>query len=144
MNYQEGLYPRLPSPEDNQTEVLKALIPLMKNMNSKNDQHIPLTMLPPKPGKKDVVDGLEEFWVILRSTGKWDGHTDVLAIEHHGIVQASLKELVDASDFDVMLNHYARTLEGKSFKKAHEVNLKHVEEAIRGIINKNSGEIAIK
>ena len=51
---------------------------------------------------------------------------------------------MDASDFDVILNYYARTSGGKTFKKAHEVNLKHLEEDVKGIINKNSGENSIK
>ena len=55
-----------------------------------------------------------------------------------------LKELIDISDFDAMASHYARASGGKTFKKAHEINIKHVEEAIKGIINKNSDEISIK
>ena len=116
----------------------------MKNMSLKNDQHIPLCMLVPKPGKKDVTEGIKEFRVILRSTGKWDGKVNLFSIEHHGIVLVRLKELIDARDFDAMASHYARASRGMTFKKAHEINILHVEEAIKGIINKNSAEISIK
>ena len=77
---------------------------VMKNMSLKNNQNIPLTMLPAKPGKKDVNNGINEVKVILKSTGKWDRLNKVLAIEHHVIVLARLKELVDASNFDAMKN----------------------------------------
>ena len=52
--------------------------------------------------------------------------------------------MVDDSDYDEVHNNYARFSAGKSVTKPHRINLKHVEEALKGIINKNSGEFAIK
>ena len=52
--------------------------------------------------------------------------------------------MIDDSDYAEMQNCYARALDGKRFKKAHKINLDHVEEAVKGIINKNSGELLIK
>ena len=50
--------------------MVEGLTHVMKNMSSKNDQPIPLCMLTPQPGKKDVTEGIKEFQVILKSTGK--------------------------------------------------------------------------
>ena len=93
------------------------LIPLVKIMSFSNDQYIQLSKLPARPGKKDVMDGLEELRIVLEGTGKSNGRNKVLALENHGDVAARLKELINDSDYAKMQNWYARASDGKTIKK---------------------------
>ena len=55
-----------------------------------------------------------------------------------------LKELVDENDMEDLRNSYRQASEGKSLEKSHEINMAHLVEALTSIVNKNSGEQAIK
>ena len=67
-----------------------------------------------------------------------------MALKDYGTISLILKELVNDSDYDEVKNNYARFSVRKTVTKPHRINLKHVEEALEGIININSGEFAIK
>ena len=54
-----------------------------------------------------------------------------------------MKELVDEANWPDMERAYTQ-VSGRKWERGHALNIDHMEEAIREVINKNSGEIAIK
>ena len=77
------------------------------------------------------------------SDGKYDGVNRVLSIEDFGQIVARMRELVDDANWVDMEGGYIRA-SGKPMKRPHALNLDHASEAIKGVINKNSGENSIK
>ena len=54
-----------------------------------------------------------------------------------------MKELVHESNWDEMERAYSQ-ISGRKWERGHELNIDHMEAAIREVISKNSGEDAIK
>ena len=81
---------------------------------------------------------------VLKDAGRYNPNLTVQSQSDFGHIVARLKELLDKSDMEDFQNSYLRVSEGKSFDVSHTINMTHVLEALSSIINKNSGEQAIK
>ena len=65
------------------------------------------------------------------------------SIDDYGYILARKRELVDEANWPDMERAYTR-VSGKKWQRAHALNIDHMMEGIREVINKNSGEIALK
>ena len=138
------MYPDLnarnPAFPDPTSAALEAILPLVQAMKSSQERYIPLTKLRARPGKKEVQDGKTDFLLVLKNAGRYNSNLAVQGLADFGNIMDRLKELVDENDMEDLRNCYRRVSEGKSFEKSHEVNMKHLLEALSSIVNKNSGE----
>ena len=66
-----------------------------------------------------------------------------MPLDAYGHVTSRMKELVHESNWSEMERAYAQIF-GKKWERGHELDIDHMELAIKEIINKNSGENAIK
>ena len=123
---------------------LEAIFPLVQAIKSSQERYIPLTKLKARPGRKEVQDGKEDLLLVLKNSGRYNPNAQVQGLEDFSSIMDRLKELVDENDMEDLRNSYRQASEGKSFEKSHEINMGHLLEALTSIINKNSGEQAIK
>ena len=96
-----------------------------------------------KPGRKEVEEGIEELKIILVADGRWETGKRKIPLETYGHVTTRMKELVHESNHPEMERAYSQ-ISGRKWERGHEMNIDHMESAIKKIINKNSAENAIK
>ena len=97
-----------------------------------------------RPGRQEIQDGKDDLLLVLKNSGRYDMMKKVQGLADFNTIMARLKELVDENDMEYLRNSYRWASEWKSLEKSHEINMAHLVEALTSIVNKNSGEQAIK
>ena len=143
--HKSNIYPNLnASPSSGGGEkILTELVPTLKVISHSTGNHIPITKLQAKPGRKEVEMGIEDLKTNLIADGRLVPGATKTHLDHYGHVTQRMLELVHENDHPAMKRTYAQLAKHK-WERGHEVNIENMEKAIREIINKNSAELAMK
>ena len=55
-----------------------------------------------KPGKRKVKDGKEEFFLVLKSSGRYDDSKDEQNVDNYRTIMDRLSELVNENDMQIL------------------------------------------
>ena len=69
-----------------------------------------------KPGKRKVKDGKEEFFLALKSSGRYDDSKDEQNVDNYRTIMDRLSELVNENDMPEVRSGYRRA-SGKRLEK---------------------------
>ena len=117
----------------------EATLTAMKNLTMTSSQYLPLNRLNMRPSKKELEEGWEELRVNIEEYGLFKPGETTIMVKHYSMVKARVLELVNKNEHEKLKAAYHRK-SGKELTCSHRINLKHLEDAVKELVNKNAAE----
>ena len=119
------------------------IVPLLQAIKGSNQKWIALEQLKHKPGRREVTEAWDDLLVSLTSTGSYNPMAELQDKANHKTILYRLKEMIHSNDLDDFRSSYRRSSE-KTLDISHQICMDSVKKALFSIVDKNSGETAIK
>ena len=124
-----NIYPDLntPSSGGGVEKVLTELGPTLKVISHTSGNHVPISRLQAKPGRKEVEMGIEDLKINLISDGRLVPGAKKTHLDHYGHVTQRMLELVHENDQPQLKRTYVQ-LSKHRWERGHEVHIEIMEQ----------------